>query len=173
MIWESIVQPALDLIADNVYTGVFLAALLETIIPPVPSELVFPLAGYSLFNADMDQIHILGVGITGGSGVTVGAYIIFVLSRMMGRLGLIRILGRVRVTPQKVERAEKWFAKYGDKSVLMGRCVPMVRELVSIPAGLLNMRTGKFLLYTFVGSCAWSTGLTAIGYYIGTASLSI
>lgn len=169
--FESAIQPVLEVVASNVYPGVFLAALLETIIPPIPSELVFPLAGYSILGAGMHEVHIIGVGLSGGAGATLGAYVIFVISKRLGRAGLLRYMGRFRVTEKGLDRAERWFAKYGDKSVVAGRCVPGVRELVSVPAGILNMRTPKFLAYTFAGSCVWSTGLTAAGYYLGTATL--
>lgn len=167
--FESAIRPVLDVMADNIYPGVFLAALLETIIPPIPSEVIFPLAGYIILDAGMHWIHIPTVGVAGGSGATLGAYIIFLVGRHLGRPGLLRYARRMRISKNGIERAEKWFAKYGDKSVLLGRCVPGVRELVSIPAGILDMRTPKFLAYTFAGSCTWSTGLTAAGYYLGRA----
>ena len=168
---ESAMRPVLDAVADNVYPGVFLAALLETVIPPIPSELIFPLAGYVILDAGMSWMHIPAVGVTGGAGATVGAYAIFLAARHLGRPGLLRCMGRIRISEARLAKAERWFAKYGDKSVLLGRCVPGVRELVSVPAGILNMGTPKFLAYTFAGSCAWSTGLTAAGYYLGRAVL--
>lgn len=169
--FESLIQPILSIIAENVYPGVFIAAFLETILPPIPSEIVFPLAGYSILTAQMAWPHIIGVGVAGGSGATLGAYIIFLVAKKVGRPGLLKYMRRIRLTESKLLRAERWFAKYGDKSVLIGRCIPAVRELVSIPAGILNMNSVKFLLYTFAGSCAWSTGLTAVGYYFGVATL--
>ncbi|MBI1658181.1 MAG: DedA family protein [Thaumarchaeota archaeon] len=172
MTWvESIIQPVLDVIAENVYPGVFLAALLETIVPPIPSEVVFPLAGYAILDAGMSWLHIPAVGVTGGAGATLGAYAIFLAARYIGRPGLLRYMGKIRISEKRMAKAERWFARYGDKSVLLGRCVPGVRELVSVPAGILDMGTAKFLAYTFVGSCAWSTGLTAAGYYLGRAVL--
>ena len=168
---ESAMRPVLDAVADNVYPGVFLAALLETVIPPIPSELIFPLAGYVILDAGMSWLHIPAVGVTGGAGATVGAYAIFLAARHLGRPGLLRCMGRIRISEARLAKAERWFAKYGDKSVLLGRCVPGVRELVSVPAGILDMGTPKFLAYTFAGSCAWSTGLTAAGYYLGRAVL--
>lgn len=172
MTWlESAVGPVLDMVAQNVYPGVFLAALIETIIPPIPSELVFPLAGYAILSSGMSWEHVIGVGLVGGCGATTGAYVIFWLAKMVGRAGLLRYMNKIRITEAKLRKAEKWFAKYGDKSVLVGRCVPGVRELVSVPAGILNMGTRKFLAYTFAGSCAWSTGLTAVGYYFGVVAL--
>lgn len=168
---ESAIRPVLDVMAENVYWGVFLAALLETIVPPIPSELIFPLAGYVILDAGMSWLHIPAVGVTGGGGATVGAYAIFLAARHVGRPGLLRYMGKIRISEERLAKAEDWFSRYGDKSVLLGRCVPGVRELVSIPAGILNMRTPKFLAYTFAGSCAWSTGLTAAGYYLGKAVL--
>ena len=172
MTWvESALRPVLDMIAENVYPGVFLAALLETVVPPIPSEVVFPLAGYVILDAGMSWLHIPAVGVTGGAGATVGAYAIFLAARHMGRPGLLRYMKRIRISEERLAKAERWFALYGDKSVLLGRCVPGIRELVSVPAGILDMRTPKFLAYTFAGSCTWSTGLTAAGYYLGRAAL--
>ena len=169
--FESFIQPVLNIVAENVYPGVFFAAFLETIIPPIPSEIVFPLAGYSILSAQMAWPHIFGVGVAGGSGATLGAYVIFLVAKRIGRFGLLRYMKRIRITEAKLARAEEWFEKYGDKSVIIGRCAPGIRELVSIPAGILNMKTTKFLVYTFAGSCTWSTGLTAAGYYFGVATL--
>ncbi len=161
------------LVADNVYPGVFVAALIETVFPPIPSEAVFPLAGFAILEGGMGVHHVFGAGIAGGAGSTVGAIAIYVVALRLGRAAVIRYAGKIGIKIKQVDRAEKWFAKYGDKSVLFGRLVPGIRSLVSIPAGLFNMRLGKFVAYTFVGSCAWSIGLTAAGYYFGTAFLDI
>ena len=72
---------------------------------------------------------------------------------------------------KKLTRAERWFQKYGDKSVLFGRMIPIFREIISIPAGLLKMKLTKFLTYTILGSCAYSITLIFIGYYFGMAAL--
>ena len=173
MMFESLIRPVLDFMAENIYPGVFLAALLETVVPPVPSEVVFPLAGYVILDAGMSWLHVPAVGMTGGAGATLGAYVIFLAARHAGRPGLLRYMGKIRISEERLAKAEGWFARYGDKSVLLGRCIPGIRELVSIPAGILNMGTPKFLAYTFAGSCAWSTGLTAAGYHLGDAILSM
>jgi len=80
---------------------------------------------------------------------------------------------KIRIKEKQIVRAENWFEKYGDKAVLFGRMIPGIRELVSIPAGILNMRYKKFFIYTFIGSCAWSISLTAAGYYFGVATLEL
>ncbi len=170
---HAIVQWVVDLVAANLYPGVFLAALIETVFPPIPSEAVFPLAGYTILQNDMGVLHVAGAGIAGGAGSTVGAFIIYYIALKLGREAVIKYSGKVRISEEKIIRAQQWFEKYGDKSVLFGRLVPGIRSLVSIPAGLLNMRLGKFAVYTFVGSCAWSIGLTAAGYYFGVATLDV
>ena len=157
--------------ADNLYPGVFLAALIETVFPPIPSEAVFPLAGYSILKNNMNAIHIIGVGITGGCGATVGAFVIYIISKKLGRTGLIKYLKYAKIKEKSLEKADHWFAKYGDKSVVIGRLIPGIRELVSIPAGIFNMNPVKFLIFTLIGSCIWSTALTAVGYYFGMATL--
>ena len=170
---ESFIQWIIDLVSANLYPGVFLAALIETIFPPIPSEVVFPLAGYVVLNNEMSVLHVFGVGMTGGCGATIGAFVIYLIALKIGRTGLTKYLKYARISENKLSKADKWFAKYGDKSVLLGRLVPGIRELVSIPAGIFKMKMKKFLIYTFIGSCSWSMLLTWIGYYLGVATIEI
>jgi membrane protein DedA with SNARE-associated domain len=170
---QAFIEWVIALVSDNLYPGVFLAALIETVFPPIPSEAVFPLAGYIVLQNEMSIIHIFGVGITGGSGAALGAFIIYLIALKLGRTGLAKYMKYAKINPDKLTKADKWFEKYGDKSVLLGRLVPGIRELVSIPAGIFSMNPKKFLIFTFIGSCAWSTLLTGIGYYLGVATLDI
>ena len=170
---ESFVDWILSIISANLYPGVFLAALIETVFPPIPSEAVFPLAGYVVLQNEMHFMHVLGVGIAGGSGATVGAFVIYLIARKIGRIGLYRYVKYAKIKESSLEKAYKWFEKYGDKSVIFGRLIPGIRELVSIPAGILNMKPIKFLIFTFVGSCAWSIALTTAGYYFGVATIDL
>jgi len=167
------IEWVISLVTENLYPGVFLAALIETVFPPIPSEAIFPLAGYTVLKSGMSFIHIFGVGLVGGMGATLGAVVIYLIALKLGRNGLHRYLKYAKIKESRLEKADKWFEKYGDKSVLLGRLIPGIRELVSIPAGILNMKPTKFLLFTFVGSCAWSTLLTAAGYYFGVATLDL
>lgn len=160
-----------SLVSDNLYPGIFAAAFVETVFPPIPSEVIFPLAGYTILRGGMSEVHVLGAGVAGGAGATAGGVVIFAASRLLGRAAVVRLAARVRIREEGVRRAESWFEKYGDRSVLFGRLVPGVRSLVSVPAGILAMKPAKFVLYTFVGSCAWSTALVAAGYYLGVASV--
>ena len=82
---------------------------------------------------------------------------------------MLRYLKHFRISEKKLVRVEDWFEKYGDKAVFLGRMVPVMREMISVPAGLLKMKIPKFILYTFAGSCIWSTGTILSGYYFGEA----
>ena len=88
----------------------------------------------------------------------------------LGRTALLKYLKYVRVSEKKLTRVENWFQKYGDKAVLFGRMVPVFREMISIPAGLLKMKFAKFFAYTVLGSCGWSLALIFSGYYFGIAA---
>jgi len=168
---DSFIEWITTLISDNLYPGIFLAALLETVFPPIPSEVIFPLAGYVVLKSGMSVIHIFGVGVTGGSGATIGAFFIYLIALKLGRAGLSKYMKFAKISQDKLSKVDKWFEKYGDKSVILGRLVPGLRELVSIPAGIFNMQPKKFLIFTFIGSCAWSILLTGVGYYLGVATI--
>ncbi|MFB5605588.1 MAG: DedA family protein [Nitrosarchaeum sp.] len=170
---DALIQWITLLVSENLYPGVFLAALIETIFPPIPSEVIFPLAGYSILKNNMDVIHVVGVGIVGGCGATLGAFVIYLISKKLGRIGLIKYLKYVKIKERSLEKADHWFEKYGDKSVLVGRLIPGIREIVSIPAGIFNMNPIKFLIFTLIGSCIWSTALTIVGYYFGVATIDL
>ena len=163
----------LNVISENLYLGVFLAALVETIFPPIPSELVFPLAGYTILQTNLEPWHIITVGIVGGCGATVGSTVFYFISKYLGRVGILRYGKRLGIKSSSIDKSDKWFAKYGDKSVLLGRLVPGIRELVSIPAGIFSMKFPKFLLYTLIGSISWSMILTFLGYYFGVATVDL
>lgn len=168
---ESFIQWVVSWVSEYLYAGIFAAALLETIFPPIPSEAIFPLAGYIVSKNEMPFIHVIGVGIVGAAGSTVGAFIIYLMALKLGRIALIRYLKYARINEARLNRVDQWFAKHGEKAVLFGRMVPGLRELISIPAGLFKMRITKFLVFTFIGSCVWSISLSFAGYYLGVASL--
>ena len=105
----------------------------------------------------------------GAIGATIGTTAIYLVALKLGRAVLLRYLNYVKVSEQKLERVEVWFEKYGDKAVFLGRMVPVMREMISVPAGLLKMKIPKFVLYTFAGSLIWSSGTILAGYYFGEA----
>ena len=161
-----------DLLAGHLYEGVFLAALLETIIPPIPTLAVFPTAGFLASQAGFSIISVIPMIILGALGATIGTTGIYLIALKLGRAILLRYLRYVKISEKKLEKVELWFEKYGDKAVFLGRMVPVMREMISVPAGLLEMKIPKFVLYTFAGSLIWSTGTILAGYYFG-ASLDL
>ena len=168
---ESFIELLVSLISENLYPGVFIAALIETVFPPIPSEAIFPLAGYLILQNEMSVIHVIGVGVAGGAGSTIGAFVIYFVALKIGRTGLNKYIKYAKIKESSLEKADRWFEKYGDKSVVIGRLIPGIRSLVSIPAGIFKMNPKKFLIYTFAGMSTWGIALTTIGYYVGSATL--
>ena len=168
---ESLVEFITTLMTDYLYAGVFLAAIIETIIPPIPTMAVFPTAGFIASQNGLGLPELILLGILGGLGASIGSTVIYLIALKLGRAALLKYLKYVKVSEKKLTKVEQWFQKYGDKAVLFGRMIPVFREMVSIPAGLLKMKLPKFLAYTILGSCGWSMTLIFIGYYFGVASV--
>jgi membrane protein DedA with SNARE-associated domain len=156
-------------IADYGYPAVFAAALLETVFPPIPSEIVFPLAGFTAYDRQLGLENAIGMAAVGALGSTVGAIAIYYASLKAGKAAIIRYGKYVRVGIKEIEKAEKWFEKHGELAVFLGRMAPGVREIISIPAGISKMNITKFVLFTFAGSLIWSVMLSLAGYYGGKA----
>ncbi|ABK77485.1 uncharacterized membrane-associated protein [Cenarchaeum symbiosum A] len=166
---ESIIEWVTGLISEHLYAGVFFAAVIETVFPPLPTLAIFPVAGYVASQSGLGLGAVVLLGIAGGAGATVGSTAIYLAAWKLGRAVMLRYLKYARIDDARLARVEGWFERHGDKAVFFGRMAPVVREMISIPAGLLRMRAPKFLLYTFLGSCIWSTGVILAGYYFGVA----
>ena len=168
---ESLIEFVTMLMTDYLYAGVFLAAIIETIIPPIPTMAVFPTAGFIASQNGLGLPELILLGILGGLGASIGSTVIYLIALKLGRTALLKYLKYVKVSEKKLTKVEQWFQKYGDKAVLFGRMIPVFREMISIPAGLLKMKIPKFLAYTILGSCGWSMTLIFIGYYFGIAAV--
>jgi membrane protein DedA with SNARE-associated domain len=126
---------------------------------------VLPVAGYLASRGEMSLVFAI-VAATVGS--LVGAVILYAAGALVGLDRLYRWFDRVPLLAvSDVERTERWFARYGGWAVLIGRCVPVVRSLISIPAGMTRMPMGRFLLYTAIGSGVWNTVFVTAGYALG------
>ena len=170
---QALVQWVSSLVAQYLYAGVFVAAIIETVFPPIPTFAIFPFAGYMASQNHMSLLEVIGLGIAGGTGATIGSTIIYFVCIKLGRIALLRYLRFAKITDDRLAKIEKWFERYGDKAVFFGRMVPVLREMISIPAGLLRMKPVKFVAYTFCGSCVWSIALTLVGYYFGVITINI
>jgi len=171
LVFEVFVEWVTSLLAEHLYAGVFIAAIIETVIPPIPTMAVFPTAGFLASQNNFELYQVILLGIIGGLGASIGSTVIYLIALKLGRVALLKYLKYVKVSEKKLTRVENWFQKYGDKAVLFGRMVPVFREMISIPAGLLKMKFAKFLTYTILGSCGWSITLILVGYYFGNAAL--
>ncbi|MEM0272114.1 MAG: DedA family protein [Thermoprotei archaeon] len=146
------------------YLGLFALMLLESASLPVPSEVVLPLAGYLVFLGKMGFIQALIVASAGG---LVGSYVDYYAARILGRPLLVRILKYIHISEARLARAERWFNKGGLAAVLLARFVPLLRTLISFPAGLLKMDSRAFGAVTLVGTLGWSALLIYAGYRAG------
>jgi membrane protein DedA with SNARE-associated domain len=158
-----------SLVSTYGYFGLFVAAFAETIFPPIPSEVIFPLAGFVGFKSNFSYFETFIMAVCGAIGATIGAVLIYFISLKIGRLAIIKIGKYVFVSERKIESAEKWFERYGVYAVFLGRMAPGIRELISVPAGIAKMPLGKFTLFTFLGSLVWSTALVFSGYFLGNS----
>ena len=145
--------------------GVGLATLLETVFPPVPSEVVLPLAGYT---ASQGHYGLLPAIVWATVGSLVGALVLYQAGAVLGVRRLCAIADRIPlVHARDVERAMSWFEGHGRAAVFLGRLVPGVRSLISIPAGVNRMPLWRFAFYTTAGSLIWNAGLIVAGYELG------
>ncbi|WP_144729399.1 DedA family protein [Candidatus Nitrosocosmicus arcticus] len=158
-----------SLVSSYGYLGIFIAAFAETIFPPIPSELIFPLAGFVGFKSNFTYFETFLMAASGAAGATIGAIVIYLISFKIGRPAIIKIGKYVFVSEKKIEAAEKWFEKYGIYAVFLGRMAPGVRELISVPAGIARMPLPKFAIFTFFGSLVWSVILVFAGYFLGNS----
>lgn len=157
-------------IANYGYPAVFAAALLENLFPPIPSELVFPLIGFSAQTNDLGIAGAIGMAIVGAVGSTVGAIIIYFIALKIGLPTITRIGKRYHLLSESdLKKTETWFVRHGELAVFLGRMAPGIRELISIPAGIAEMNIVRFTFFTFIGSCIWSIFLTLVGFFIGDA----
>ncbi|GAA1616220.1 DedA family protein [Actinoplanes couchii] len=144
--------------------GVGLLLFLETVIPPIPSELILPLAG---FHARSGDLNLVLVWITATIGAVAGAVVLYYVGALLGYDRLHQLAGKrwfVLATRADVERGYALFEKYGTWLVLVARCVPIVRSLISLPAGVARMSLTKFIAFTTVGSGIWNAALIGAGW---------
>ncbi len=150
------------------YIGIFLMIALENVFPPIPSEVILPFGG---FMTTYTNLTLVGVIIASTAGSVVGAVILYGIGLLLDVERLEKIIDRwghiLRVTKEDIHKADAWFDKYGIWTVFFCRMVPLIRSLISIPAGMSNMKFSLFLIFTFFGTLIWNIILVSIGAALG------
>jgi membrane protein DedA with SNARE-associated domain len=148
--------------------GVALLVILENVFPPIPSEIVLPFAGFVAQRGDGSVVVMI---VAATVGAVIGALILYYVAALIGpvRLGVfIAKFGKwFGVKPADLTRAEQWFDRHAVAAVLLGRCVPLIRSVVSVPAGFRRMPLVPFIAYTALGSAVWNTALIGAGAVLG------
>ena len=150
------------------YVGVAALVAFENVFPPIPSEVVLPLAG---FVAGRGDASLVGMIVAATVGSVVGAWILYGISAAVGPQRLHAFVVRYgkwfRLTEHDLRRAEEWFDRRSDAAVLIGRCIPLIRSIVSIPAGFRRMSFVRFTVFTAIGSIVWNAALIGAGALLG------
>jgi len=157
-----------NLIEQSTYLGVALLMLLETVFPPIPSEVIMAYAG---LKASEGSMTLWGAIVAGTAGAMAGNILWFWLARAIGIERIMPLADRygrwLTVDSKEIRRADEFFDRYDRWFVLFGRMVPTIRSLVSIPAGLFGMRWRTFLIFSTIGTAGWTAGLAIAGYALG------
>ena len=161
---QQLVVWSVNLVDAMGYAGVVFLMFLESSFFPWPSEMVMPQAGYLASQGKMNLVVVIVLGVIGS---WLGALFNYFLAMKLGRPFFLKFGKHFFCPPSKFEQAEQFFHKHGDISTFTGRLIPVVRHLISIPAGLVRMNMAKFLFYTGAGSAIWVSILAVIGYVCG------
>ncbi|NJR66644.1 MAG: DedA family protein [Leptolyngbyaceae cyanobacterium CRU_2_3] len=150
------------------YLGIGLLMLLENLFPPIPSELIMPLAGFTAAKGDMALVPAIAAGVI---GTMLGALPWYYIGKVLGEYRIKKWLDRhgkwLGISSEEINKSQRWFYRHGSKAVLVGRLIPGIRTLISLPAGFSNMPMAQFLIFSTLGTLAWVSLLTFAGYLLG------
>ena len=151
------------------YIGIFLLIAIENIFPPIPSEVILSFGGYMTTYSNLNVPLVI---LSATLGSLLGAIVLYAIGKILNKERLIKIVsGKVgkilRLKKEDIESADKWFDTKGEKCVFFCRFIPIVRSLISIPAGMSEMNIPKFLIYTTIGSLIWNSVLVIVGAIVG------
>ncbi|MGW6692822.1 DedA family protein [Rhodococcus sp. NPDC054953] len=164
-LFSAVADWAVELMDSIGGLGAGIAIAVENLFPPIPSEVILPLAGFAAARGSMSVIEAIA-WTTAGS--LVGALVLYAISRMIGMERICRIADRLPlVSSDDLRKGERWFRRYGSAAVFLGRMVPLVRSAISVPAGVSRMPIGAFVLYTTLGSAIWNSIFVLAGYFLG------
>jgi membrane protein DedA with SNARE-associated domain len=149
------------------YVGIAVLMFLENLFPPIPSEVIMPSAGYS---AGQGKLSLAGVIAAGTAGSVTGALFWYYVGKWIGADRLKQWAGRhgrwLTLKPRDVDKVDRWFDRHCGKAVFLGRLVPALRTLISVPAGVFGMSLPRFLLFTTLGTALWTALLAGAGYWL-------
>ncbi|MBW4634904.1 MAG: DedA family protein [Iphinoe sp. HA4291-MV1] len=153
------------------YWGIALLMFVENLFPPIPSELIMPLAGFTA-RATPEKLNVMGVFFAGLLGSVLGAIVWYYPGKFLGEKRLqawaVKYGKWLTISSKDITKAKRWFDQQGSKAVFIGRLVPGIRTLISVPAGISNMHLLPFLIYSTLGSAVWVGLLTYSGYVLGS-----
>jgi membrane protein DedA with SNARE-associated domain len=166
----AVIEFVRSLFATLGWAGVVIAMAIESACIPLPSEIIMPLAGWLLVaERGLGWPGMVEAGFWGAVGNLLGSGIAYAVGAYGGRPLIERYGVWILITRKDLDRADRWFARWGEATAFLARLVPVVRTFISFPAGVARMPFGRFALYTFAGSFLWSTALAAVGYRFGPA----
>lgn len=172
---ETLVNETSHFVRDAGLPGIFVLMAISSACIPIPSEVVMLFAGFAVVDHTQSHHHLTMVGIVlaGLLGTLVGSWVAYAVGRG-GRLELMERHGaRFHMGPAQIQRADEWFAKYGQPAVLFGRVIPVVRAFVSLPAGMARMPLGRFTVLTLIGAIPWVLALALAGHALGSDWTSV
>lgn len=147
--------------------GIAFLMFVENVFPPIPSELIMPLAGFNAANGDQNLIAVI---IAGSVGSLAGAVFWYWVGMRIGTDRLKRLARRhgrwLTISPDEIDQSNAWFKRHGGMAVMVGRLIPTVRTFISVPAGVSEISFAKFLAYSTVGTVVWTSFLTLAGYWL-------
>jgi len=170
MVVEFVAEWAVSIIASIDYIGVFLLMALESMIFPIPSEIVMPLSGYLIARGEFDFFWVI---LFSTLGSVFGSLISYVIGYVGGRKVIQKIGKYLLLNEEHLTWTENFFKKHGQKTIFISRFIPVIRHLISIPAGIGKMNIKRFTFYTFVGAGIWNTFLAWLGYILSDKLLLI
>jgi membrane protein DedA with SNARE-associated domain len=146
------------------YAGIVLLMAVESSFIPFPSEVVIPPAGYLTIHGDMKMVPVIAAGVLGS---LIGSSVNYALAFFLGRKFLIKYQRFLFLNEKRIDTMDTFFRRHGEITTFIGRLIPGVRQLISLPAGLAKMHFGKFIAYTFLGALIWVVILAYIGRFVG------
>jgi len=169
---ETLVNESSHFVRDAGLPGIFALMAISSACIPIPSEIVMLFAGFAVADPGQSSSHhhltLVGIVLAGLLGTMVGSWIAYAVGRG-GRLELLERHGaKLHIGPDQIGRADRWFARYGEITVLFGRLVPLLRAFVSLPAGVSKMPVLRFTVYSLIGAVPWVLGLALAGEALGS-----